>query len=140
MLRLTAGVMLGLLFLIGPLADLFRSSMPAARLAAITAGFALFLALYASAMRAGRAVRLGPEATLAGLAALAPSGRDACAGAPSSFDLLFIFFVAAAGMRLQPRAAVVVVVTAGVGLAVRAGGGQQHATAPRCSPSSRSAR
>jgi two-component system sensor histidine kinase DesK len=125
LLRLTAGVMLGLLFLLGPLGDLVGSSLGGLHLAALALGFAVFVVLYAVAMRAGRAHRLGPNATLAVLAALAllPAAMLA-GGAPGSFDLLFVFFVAAAGMRLRPRAAVVVIAltAAGVGLGTAAAG------------------
>jgi two-component system, NarL family, sensor histidine kinase DesK len=120
MLRRTAGVMLGLLFLVGPLSDLFDSSLSAARLAVIAVCFVLFVALYGFSMRTGRLRSLPPEATLALLAGLVllPTAMLA-AGAPSSFELLFIFFVAAAGMRLKPKPALVLIAltAAGVGIA-----------------------
>jgi two-component system sensor histidine kinase DesK len=126
-LRLTAGVGLGLLFLIAPLADLYRSSIGAPRVTAISVGFALFVALYVAAMRAGDRHRIGPRGTLAILVALAvlPAAMLA-AGAPDSFYLLYVFFVAAAGMSLRPRSAVVViaVTAAGVGAAASLERGQ----------------
>jgi two-component system sensor histidine kinase DesK len=119
MLRLTAGVGVGLLFLIGPLADLYRSSLGTARIVGLTVGFAVFVALYALTMRAGVRIRIGPRETLAVLAALVllPAVMLA-AGAPSSFDLLFVFFVAAAGMRLRPRVALAVIALTALGLAI----------------------
>ncbi|HVU78308.1 MAG TPA: histidine kinase [Gaiellaceae bacterium] len=120
-LRITAGVMLGLLFLIGPLSDFIHSSPGPARTAAIATGFAAFLVLYATAMRAGRLGRLGPRATLAVVAALAvlPAAMLAF-GAPSSFALLYVFFAAAVGMRLRPQAAAVVILLTAIGLGVAA--------------------
>ncbi len=119
-LRVTAGVGLGLLFLTGPTADLARSSLPAARLAAVAVGFALFLAVYVELVRPGSGwYRHGPRSTLAGLTTLlALAVATRALGAPSSFDLLYVFFAAAVGMRLQARAALVVIVTTGVSLAV----------------------
>jgi two-component system sensor histidine kinase DesK len=134
MLRRTAGVMLGLLFAIGPLSDLFGSSIGAARSAGIAVGFALFLGIYAFALQVGPLRRMGPRTTLAVLAALAvlPAGMLA-AGAPNSFELLFVFFVAAAGMRLKPRPAVLVIAltAAGVGLGGAAGHEGSSATSAK---------
>ena len=130
-LRLTAGVGLGLLFLLGPFADIFGSSLGTARIVAFTIGFVAFVLVYASAMRARLRTRVGPRATLAFLAVLVllPAAMLA-AGAPSSFDLLFIFFVAAAGMRLRPDVAIaVVVLTAlGVGIGTAAAGESSSST------------
>jgi two-component system sensor histidine kinase DesK len=131
-LRLTAGVGLGLLFLIGPLSDLFRSSLGTARIAALTVGVFVFVVLYALTMRAGMTVRLGPRETLALLAGLAllPVALLA-AGAPGSFALLFVFFAAGAGMRLRPVTALVVIaLTAlGVGIGSAATGGKGSSAA-----------
>jgi two-component system sensor histidine kinase DesK len=119
MLRRTAGVMLGVLFLVGPLSDFVGSSMDATRRAVIAACFVLFVALYAVTMQTGRLRRVGAGATLALLAGLAllPAAMLA-AGAPTSFELLFIFFVAAAGMRLKPKPAIVVLVLTAVGVGI----------------------
>ena len=83
-------------------------------------GFALFLAVYVELVRPGSGWhRHGPRWTLAGLATLLVLAVAIRAlGAPSSFDLLYVFFAAAIGMRLQPRAALVVIVATGVSLAV----------------------
>jgi two-component system sensor histidine kinase DesK len=118
-LRLTAGVGLGLLFLIGPLADLYGSSLGTARIAAMTVGFVLFVVIYALSMRAGMRARVGPRETLALLAALVvlPVAMLA-AGAPNSFDLLFVFFAAAAGMRLRPQLALIVITLTALGVGI----------------------
>jgi two-component system, NarL family, sensor histidine kinase DesK len=133
-LRLTAGITLGLLFLTGPLSDLVRSSIRGPRLAAIVVCFAAFVLLYATAMRAGRLVRVGQGGTLAVLVALGVLPTVMLlAGAPSSFDLLFVFFVAAAGMRLRPGAAaiVIVVTAAAVGVLSAARSESSSATSAR---------
>ena len=80
-------------------------------------GFALFLAVYVELVRPGSGWHgHGPRSTLAGLAALLVLAIVVRAlGAPSSFDLLYVFFAAAIGMRLQPRAALVVIVATGGG-------------------------
>jgi two-component system sensor histidine kinase DesK len=119
-LRRTAGVMLGVLFLIGPFSDLLDSSLGAVRIGGIAVGFALFVALYALAMQPGSRPRIGAEGTLALLAALVVlAAAMLAAGAPTSFGFLFVFFVAAAGMRLKTKPAIVVVLltAAGVGIA-----------------------
>lgn len=119
LLRLTAGVGLALLFLIGPLADLLQSSLGTARIALMCLGFAVFVVIYAFMMRAGTRARVGPRETLVLLAALLllPSAMLA-AGAPSSIDLLFVFFVAAAGMRLRPAIALVVIALTALGVGI----------------------
>ncbi|MGH2972180.1 MAG: sensor histidine kinase [Gaiellaceae bacterium] len=116
---MTAGVGVGLLFLVGPVTDLYRSSIGTPRIAAITTMFVVFVVLYALTMRAGVRLRLGPNMTFALLVALVllPSVMLA-AGAPSSFVLLFVYFVAAAGMRLRPEAALVVIVLTAVGVGI----------------------
>ena len=131
-LRITAGVGVGLLFLGGPVADLYRRSIGAPRTAAITAMFVLFVVLYALTMRAGLRLRFGPEMTLLLLVALAllPIAMFAT-GAPSSFVLLFVYFVAAAGMRLRAEAALVVIVLTalGVGIGMAATGEKSSSSA-----------
>jgi two-component system sensor histidine kinase DesK len=126
--------MLGLLFLIGPAADLFQSSLAPLRVALLTAAFVVFVVLYAAAMGAGGMNRLEPEATIAVLAALAllPAAMLA-AGAPTSFELLYVFVATAAGLRLRPWPAVVVIVltAAGVGAAGAAAGESSSATSAK---------
>ncbi len=121
--RLRAGQLLGLLFLIGPLADLTDSSQSPARVAAILITLAAFVALYVvllppirSLARRGARVIGGALALLAALAAL-----TLALGAPRSFALLFVYVVAVAGMALPLVAALPVIAAAaaavGVGLA-----------------------
>jgi two-component system sensor histidine kinase DesK len=121
--RFRLGQLLGLLFLIGPLADLADSSLSPARLAAIVVALAAFVALYVTLLppicslaRMGTRVIGGALALLAGLAAL-----TLALGAPRSFALLFVYVVAVAGIALPLLAAVPVIGAAaaavGVGLA-----------------------
>jgi two-component system, NarL family, sensor histidine kinase DesK len=129
---MTAGITLGLLFLTGPASDLGHSDVRAWQRGAIWFCFALFVVLYAAVMRGGPLASrpAGTLAVIAGLALL-PAAMLAL-GAPSSFELLFVFFVAAAGMRLQARAAwaVIIATAAGVGIAdVAAGEGASAANA-----------
>jgi two-component system sensor histidine kinase DesK len=126
-------VLLGLLFLAGPLADLARHSYAPVRLAAILLGLAVFVALYVSLLPPSRwLTRLGPGASLVALALLLIIAIALLlAGAPSSFGALLVYFVAAAGMRLPERVAVAVaVVTAlGAGVAGTAHGDDRGAVA-----------
>jgi two-component system sensor histidine kinase DesK len=108
--RARLGVLLGLLFLAGPVSDLARGSYAGAQLAALVFGLAVFVVLYVSLLPPSRwLTRLGPTAALLALALL-PAIAIALlvAGAPTSFAALFVYFVAAAGMRLPERAAVTV--------------------------------
>ncbi|MBV8597287.1 MAG: sensor histidine kinase [Actinobacteria bacterium] len=132
MLRLTAGVGVGLLFIVGPVSDLYRSSMGTARVAVTTVLWISFVALYVLTMRAGYRLRLGPRATLAFIAALLVLPIVMLSlGAPGSFAILFVYFVAAAGMRLRADAALVIVVATavGVGIAATATGSKGDAVA-----------
>ena len=119
-LRAAAGAGLGLLFLTGPVSDLASSSLSPARIAVIAGGLVLFIGLYVSLVRpfAGRLQphRGGVVAALAGLLAIAVGVR--ALGAPGSFDLLYVFFVAGAGMRLTARAALAVIAGTASGLAI----------------------
>jgi len=120
MSRARLGVLLGLLFLSGPLSDLFDESLGAAHLAALLFGLGLFVALYLSLLPPSAWLsRLGPEASLAALALLpAIAIVLLLSGAPSSFAALFVYFVAAAGMRLPPRAGVVLTLATALGAGV----------------------
>ena len=115
------GVVLGLLFLAGPLADLRDESLAPAHLVGLLLGLVLFVALYLSLLPPARWLsRRGPRAELVALALLPVIAIVLLlAGAPSSFAALFVYFVAAAGIRLPPRPAVAVtLLTAfGAGLA-----------------------
>src|SRR6476659_1052094 len=128
--RAAAGVMIGLLFLIGPANDLYGSSLGAGRVAAITVGLAVFVVLYAVALQPGlRGKRQETTIGILAVLALLPVAMLA-AGAPKSFELLFVFFAAAAGMRLRPPAAVAVIAltAAAVGIATAAAGESSSAT------------
>jgi two-component system, NarL family, sensor histidine kinase DesK len=120
-LRMRLGVALGLLFLIGPIADLINSSLSTARIAAIAVATALFVAIYWSLLPPARWLRRLGDMGVAAALALLPVIATAVlvADAPNSFLGLYVYFVVAAGMLLPERiAAVVVVVTAlGVGIA-----------------------
>ena len=121
-LRSVAGIGLGLLFLTGPAADLWHSLLGTARIAVVAVLFAAFVVTYALCVRPGhgvlRSTPAGVVGALALLLALAIGIR--ALGAPSSFDLLFVFFVAAAGMRLTPSAALVVIGATAGGLGIEA--------------------
>jgi two-component system, NarL family, sensor histidine kinase DesK len=114
------GVLLGLLFLIGPLTDLLDQSLAPAHLTALLLGFALFVAFYLSLLPPSAwLARLGPEATLLVLALLPVIATALLAGgAPTSFAALFVYFVAAAGLRLPTRAAVVVTLLTALGVGI----------------------
>jgi two-component system sensor histidine kinase DesK len=118
--RARMGVLLGLLFLIGPIADLFRQSLGPAHTAFLLLGLGLFVALYLSLLPPSAwLTRLGPEATLLALASLPVIAIVLLvAGAPSSFAALFVYFVAAAGIRLPPRTAIGVTLVTAVGAGV----------------------
>ena len=110
MRRARAGVLLGLLFLSGPLADLSRGSYAPARLAALLLGLAAFVGLYVSLLPPARwLMRLGPAAELVAFGLLPVIATALLiGGAPASFAALYVYFVAAAGMRIPERAALAV--------------------------------
>ena len=122
--RFRVGQLLGLLFLIGPLADLADSTLSAVRVAAVLVTLAAFVALYLTLLppiawfshRGERAIGSG-IAVLAALAALVLA-----LGAPRSFALLFVYVIAVAGLALPLAPAVGVIVAGaaavGVGLAL----------------------
>jgi two-component system sensor histidine kinase DesK len=118
--RARGGVVLGLLFLAGPLADLFHQSLGTVHLAALLLGLGLFVAIYVSLLpQSAWLKRLGPNASLVALALLPVIAIVLLlAGAPSSFGALFVYFVAAAGLLLPSRAAVAVTLLTGLGIAV----------------------
>jgi hypothetical protein len=118
--RARIGVLLGLLFLAGPLSDLLDQSLGGAHLAALLLGLGLFVALYLSLLPPSAWLsRLGPEAALLVLASLPVIAIVLlAAGAPTSVAALFVYFVAAAGVRLPARAAVVVTLLTGLGVGI----------------------
>ncbi|MGH2933431.1 MAG: sensor histidine kinase [Gaiellaceae bacterium] len=119
-LRLVAGIGLGLLFLTGPLADLGHSSLGPGRLAAVAAALVVFVVAYVLLVRPVRGSSAAAPARVLALLALmlglAVAARTI--GAPSSFDLLFVFFAVGAGMRLRLRPAITVIVATSAGLVV----------------------
>jgi two-component system sensor histidine kinase DesK len=121
-LRVRLGVGLGVLFLVGPASDLARADLGAARTAGLAFGLALFVCLYLLLLPpAARLVALGSRAVQWALAALAAIPVALLlAGAPTSFAALFVYFVAAAGLVLRPRQAVVVIAATAAGVAVGA--------------------
>jgi two-component system sensor histidine kinase DesK len=114
------GVLLGLLFLTGPLLDLLNGSLGAAHKAALVLGLGVFVALYLSLLPPSAWLsRLGPEATMVALGLLPVIAIVLLlAGAPSSFAALFVYFVAAAGLRLPPRVGVAVTLLTGLGAGI----------------------
>jgi two-component system, NarL family, sensor histidine kinase DesK len=118
--RARIGVLLGLLFLTGPIVDLSRQSLGAAHTAFLLFGLGVFVALYLSLLPPSAWVtRLGPKAALLVLALLpAIAIVLLAAGAPTSFGALFVYFVAAAGLRLPARAAIVVTLVTALAVGV----------------------
>ncbi len=118
------GIVLGLLFLTGPVFDLAHQSTGAEQRALRAAGLALFVLLYLSLLPpARRLVRLGRQANRIGVALLVALATILLAtGAPGSFVALFVYAVAAAGLLFQPyeAAAVTLLVAAGVGAGLAA--------------------
>jgi two-component system sensor histidine kinase DesK len=119
-IRIRIGVAIGLLFLIGPISDLAGAGLGTVRTTAIAVGTALFIVIYALLLpgagvlrRLGRARVWGPLAALPVLAVAV-----LVAGAPSSFVTLFVYVVAAAGIRLGVEAAAVVIGLTALGVGV----------------------
>jgi two-component system, NarL family, sensor histidine kinase DesK len=117
--RARLGVALGLLFLIGPLSDLLGQDISRVHRAILLAGLALFVVLYLTVVPAGGWFdRFGERGLFAALGLLAVLAVALLAGgAPTSFVALFVYFVAAAGVRLPPRTAGALVVVTGVAVA-----------------------
>jgi two-component system, NarL family, sensor histidine kinase DesK len=118
--RARLGVLLGLLFLGGPLSDLLEQSFGPAHLAGLLLGLGLFVALYLSLLPPSPWLsRRGPKAALLVLGLLPVIAiAMLLGGAPTSFAALFVYFVAAAGMRLPPTAAIVVTLLTGLGVGI----------------------
>src|SRR5262245_34642539 len=126
MAKLRAGQSLGLRCLIGPSSDLADKDLPPARVALICLALAAFVALFLVLLPPPRALaRRGPTAIAAALGVLALlAGATLLLGAPQSFAALFVYFVAAAGLLLPTRAALVVtaVTTGAVAIGLRSSG------------------
>jgi two-component system sensor histidine kinase DesK len=122
LIRIRVGVAIGLLFLIGPFADLADERLGTLRVTAIVFASALFIAIYLLQLPDARVLaRLGRAQVWGPLAALPVLALAVLAlGAPWSFTTLFVYVVAPAGIRLRaPQAVAVIVATAasvGVGL------------------------
>jgi two-component system sensor histidine kinase DesK len=106
--RWRVGQVVGLLFLVGPIADLAGGSLSAVRTTAIVAALCLFVSLYLALVPPARFLtRKGERAVRTALLALAALAVIPLAlGAPQSFVLLFAYVVAAAGVALPSWAAV----------------------------------
>jgi two-component system sensor histidine kinase DesK len=117
-IRARIGVAVGLLFLIGPIADLSDEDLSSPWKAVVIAGTALFILVYMLLLpdsrvlhRLGRAQVWVPLATLPALALAVLA-----VGAPWSFTTLFVYVVAAAGIRLPVDQAVAVIVATLIGV------------------------
>ncbi len=125
--RIRAGQVLGMLFLIGPAADLARSSLAPGRTALVTVLFGVFLALYLIVLPPQDWLLCrGRNAVLGALAAMwVVPALILALGAPGSFVALYVYCVAAAGILLVPRQSVpmVVVTAVGVGVGIIVAGG-----------------
>jgi two-component system sensor histidine kinase DesK len=125
-LRIRLGVAIGLLFLIGPLSSLSNAGMSTTRTYAVIACSAVFVVIYALLLPVSPVLaRLGRFDVAAPLAALAALAATVLVlGAPDAFVTLFVYVVAAAGMRLRVRQAIAVIaaVVIGVGAGMLLGG------------------
>jgi two-component system, NarL family, sensor histidine kinase DesK len=121
-----AGPVFGLLFLIGPVAQLAQDSDSTAQNVAIAVALAGFVALYLALLPPAAAIeRRGPLAIRGGIGLLAAiAGLTLLLGAPRSFALLFAYVVATAGLLLPAAAAAAVIagITAAVGAGLAASG------------------
>jgi two-component system, NarL family, sensor histidine kinase DesK len=120
LMRARLGVLLGLLFLAGPVSDLLSRSYATLHISLLLAGCAVFVAIYGSLLPPARWLARRGERALVLALALLPAIAVAllAAGAPSSFAALFVYFVAAAGILLPARAAMVVVAATALGIAI----------------------
>ena len=119
-MRIRLGVLLGLLYLVGPITDLADASLSTAQVAGISFGLAAFVVLYWSLLPPGAwLTRHGYRWIFGGVALLAMIAVALLvAGAPSSFTALFIYVVAAAGILLAARLALAVVATTALGVGI----------------------
>ncbi len=119
-MRARLGVMLGLLFLAGPISDLATEPMSAAQRAALLLGTALFVCVYLALLPPMPwLLKQGERGILIALGALpAIAIAVLLGGAPPSYVSLFVYFVVAAGLLLPTRAAVVVIFATALGVAI----------------------
>lgn len=107
-MRVRLGVLLGVLFLIGPVSDLGDDSLGSGTRVALGLGVALFVAIYLSVVPPANWIfRRGYSAVIAALVLLpALAVVLLAAGAPDSFTALFVYVTAACGIVLPPRIAI----------------------------------
>jgi two-component system sensor histidine kinase DesK len=120
-MRIRAGVLLGLLFLAGPMSDLAGADVSNVRLAFLAAGSAVFVALYTLLLVPPRWLYsiLRGHAIVAGLAVmLVLIVALLLGGAPGSFVALFVYFVAVAGLLLRTELAIPVLAGTAVATAI----------------------
>jgi two-component system, NarL family, sensor histidine kinase DesK len=112
--------LLGLLFLVGPLADLARSGLRPEQIGAIAVALGAFVAVYLVLLPPVRPlVRRGVWAVASALAVLLALALLILGlGAPRSFTLLFVYVVAVAGIALPATAAATVVGSGAAAVAV----------------------
>lgn len=120
-LRVRAGVTLGMLFLIGPVSDLAGANLSTPRLTLVCTAGVAFAAGYLSLLPPAQWVyrALGCNFGIIGVATLALLTSVAlAAGAPHSFVALYVYVAAAAGMLLPGKraAATILLVAAGVAI------------------------
>ena len=119
-LRMRAGIVLGLLFLAGPLSDLWDESLATATRVALALGVALFVAIYLTVLPPARWLACRGPVAVVGALALLPAIAIVllAAGAPPSFSALFVYVTAASGILLPARIAAAVVAAAAVGVGI----------------------
>jgi two-component system, NarL family, sensor histidine kinase DesK len=118
--RIRAGVALGVLFLAGAVSDLGDESLEPSLRVALGVGIALFIGVYMSVLPPVRWLsRRGPGAVVAALALLPIIATVLlAAGALPSFSALFVYVAAACGMLLPPRIAAALILATGVGVGI----------------------
>lgn len=119
-LRARVGVLVGLLFLSGPLSDLLGASLGPGHLAALLFGTALFVGAYISLLPPSPwLLRRGPAAMAIVLAALPLLAIGLLfGGAPRSYVALFVYFAAAVGMLLPASAAIAIIGLTAFGIGI----------------------
>jgi two-component system sensor histidine kinase DesK len=120
--RARIGTAIGLLFLAGAVHDLATSTLPAWRLALVCACFTGFVALYLSLLPPARSFIRDLRFIVLGIAGLATLAILTLAlGGPRSCAALFVYLVAAAGMLLPLRPALLVIAVTATGVGIAAG-------------------
>jgi two-component system sensor histidine kinase DesK len=118
--RARFGVVVGLLFLVGPLSDLFRADLAPRQLAALLLGTALFVTAYVVLLPpAPWLARRGPVAITTVLASMPVLAIALLlGGAPHSYVALFVYFVAAVGLLLPAPVAGAIITTTAVAIGI----------------------